>query len=183
MGLFCCFGILSLVTIHAEQIFPFATDHWQVVHYGEESLNTLSYQGYLTLDGATIQDQASIDGYIHARFTHFAGLSIRGHAFLQDSSVQGKTQIEGELLAINVQFKNELSCQSEKIVLSHCRLPSLLIKSIGEQEQVLELCDQTEITGPIHFESARGKIFASPDTKISGVQGGIVIRVDINNRY
>jgi hypothetical protein len=177
------FGFFPLATIQAEHVLPFSSDHWQVAHYGEESLNTLSYRGYITLDGTTVKNQASITGYMHARFAHFAKLKVNGHAFIQDSWVEDKTEMEGELLAINVKFQNELSCQSAKIVLSHCRLSCLLIKSTEDQEQIVELCDQTEIVGPIHFESARGKILASPDTRIREVYGGVVIRADINSRY
>lgn len=161
----------------------FYTNSWQVAHYGEEVFEELDFTGYISLDGTKVRNRARIDGYVQARFAYFQNLYIKGHAKIQDSQVGEKCIIEGGLLAINVQFSQGLTCRSSKISLSHCRLPYLRIQGLADEEQILELCDGTEIFGPVIFESGNGKIVASQDSIPKMVQNGNVHIEDINRRY
>jgi len=175
-----CFLILLCPVIsqssHAA-IDPILKEDWQVAHYGEVILDDLNFTGYVTLDGTTVRNSTHIDGYMHAHFVNFGKLVVNGHARIQDTKIENRTEIEGKLLAINVDFKGVLVCRSDEITLSHCRAPSLFIKKTSEQtEQVIELSELSEISGPIIFESKKGKVIASKDSIFQKIEGGILVR-------
>ena len=170
-----CLGICPCSTYSEDAFTQIFTDNWQVAHYGEEILTSLDFAGYITLDGTTVTNTAHINGYMHTRFADFSELFVKGHARIQDSKIRKNMGIEGELLAINVEFQKGLVCKSAKIVLSHCRLPNLTVKGLDEPgEQIVQLSDGTEISGTITFESGCGKVVSSKDSIPRRITGGIL---------
>ncbi len=160
------------------------TENWNIVHYGETTFENLDFCGYITLDGTKIYKKAHINGYMQAKSVDFHRLTVKGHANIQESRVHRETTIEGVLLAIRVKFSEKLTCRCSKITLSHCKLDSLHILNPENGEQPLvELCDGTEISGSIIFESKNGRVIASQDSVPNHVKKGKVQIENINGRY
>ena len=97
--------------------------------------------------------------------------------------MRGECHIEGGLLAINVNFSEGLTCRSSEISFSLCKLPYLRIQGNPSEEQIVELCDGTVISGPVIFESGSGRVIASPGSVPKEVKNGTVDIQDIDWRY
>jgi len=178
----CCVFFQSLIQPGYSSL-RLNTDNWQVAHYGKDTFESFNHTGYVSLDGTKVLNQTTINGYLQARFAGFHDLLVIGHVKIEDSWVYHKTNIEGGLFAINVQF-SKLTCRSSKVLLSHCRVSDLLIQiPEDEEEQYVILCDGTEISGDVIFESGKGTILASEDSIPKVVRGGRIEVKNISKKY
>lgn len=143
-------------------------------HYGPETLSVLIFNGHLTMNGTTIQDELRVNGSLEAEKILIEKIHVNGRAILKDCHVDGKTEINGYLTAEKTEFHALLALKSNKLDLIDSLTHEILIRKSGDPafKQVVNL-KNTKVYGDIVFEGQNGLVVADEDSFIEGdILGG-----------
>lgn len=148
-----------------------------LAHYGKDTLSALKSNGFVTLEGTTVKGMVDVNGKLDAQGASLGDLEVNGAVSLTNCQVKGKTRVNGFVNASKTIFYDECNIASQKIVLTDCTVPSIVIRDISWMPgtQVLELHGNSKIAGNVTFESGKGKILLSAGSVISGTITGAEI--------
>ena len=147
--------------------------------YKNREFDSITVCGSAIFNKVTVHQGTTINGNLQANTSSLTALTVNGRAELSDSSIQGKTKINGFLLADHTKFNEEISCYSQRIVLSACLTSSITVREDGgyHETQVIELKDGTKVNGSIEFKSGNGEIWLFAGSEITGeVLGAKIIK-------
>ena len=148
--------------------------------YGQEVFDTLQVNGFLTLNGTTIQQRLEVNGNLTANAAQIGELQVKGEAILSHSAVKDKCTVTGAIKAAFSTFEKEIMLTSNHSTFDECKITAIQVKKTRDSvTQTLELKGKTEVTELITFESGRGQVNASSDNNIkeSQVIGGKLYRM------
>jgi len=143
--------------------------------YGQEVFDTLQVNGNVTLNGTTILQRLEVNGSMTASNVQIGELQVKGQAILTHSVVKDQCTVIGALKGAFSTFEKEITLTSKHSTFDECKITKIQVKKTRAfATQTIDLKGKTEVTGPITFESGRGKVNASPDSPIkeSQVIGG-----------
>jgi hypothetical protein len=140
-----------------------------VISYGRDTITSVDAAGYITLDGTTVKQKVDVKGRIDAKDARIGLLHVTGNASLTGCIVDGITDIQGFLNAVNTKFKDKIVISSNSLSLQACQVPSIEVRKTGWAfgSQVIELTKNSKVGGII-FESGNGKVIVSGGSTISG---------------
>jgi hypothetical protein len=145
--------------------------------YGNETLNSLQINGYVTLNGTTIINLLQVNGSLTATQAQIGEMNVQGQASLNNCTVKNKSMVAGSLVALLSTFNAEVTLASDNSVFDTCSIASIRVrKNNNNLPQIIELKGKTQIIGQITFESGKGQVIASPESQLSpaSVIGGTI---------
>jgi len=148
-----------------------------IVSYGKETMDSLEGNGFISLDGTQVRGKVSVNGNLKAQNATIGFLVCNGHANLQDCVIFGTSEVKGFMNAAKTEFQAGIIAGTQKIYLTDCATESLTIKDVSWAigPQSVELKGNTVVKGSIIFESNKGVVYLSDQSRILGkVIGGNV---------
>jgi len=147
------------------------------LNYGNETLNSLQINGYVNLNGTTINNLLQVNGSLTATQAQIGEMNVQGQASLDNCTVKNKSRVAGSLSALLSTFNDEVTLASDNSVFDTCSIASIRVQKNNESTpQIIELKGKTQLMGLITFESGKGQVVASPESQISPakVMGGTI---------
>ncbi|MBS0647920.1 MAG: hypothetical protein JSS10_01690 [Verrucomicrobia bacterium] len=140
--------------------------------YGNEILNSVQVNGFVTLNGTTILQQLQVNGSLSAHQAQIGEMMVNGQASLNSCTVKNKSTVIGSLSAMLSTFNNEITLTSDHSAFDGCTIASIRVSKNKNSSipPMIELKGKTKVTGLITFESGNGQVMASPDSQISAAQ-------------
>lgn len=140
------------------------------LNYGNEILNSVQVNGYVTLNGTTILQQLQVNGSLSANQAQIGAMMVNGQASLNNCTVKNKSVVAGSLTAMLSTFSDEITLASDNSTFDACTIASIRVRKNNAIPPTIELKGKTKVTGLITFESGNGQVIASPDSQISAAQ-------------
>jgi cytoskeletal protein CcmA (bactofilin family) len=139
-------------------------------NYGKETLSSLKSNGFVTLSGTTVKGLVDVNGKLEADGASIGSMDVNGSVTLTNCRVNGKARVNGFFSATKTAFFDECSVASQKVILTACTAPSIVIRDISWMPgtQVLELQGGSKVSGNVTFESGKGKIILSEESLVAG---------------
>lgn len=146
-------------------------------NYGNETLDSLNYNGTVNLDGTSIYHNTIVNGSFEAHDARLNKLLVNGAVTVADTIVSGPVQVNGFLTCKDSTFMEQVCIASRKAVFDSSTVHDILIKpSSGNSESVVYLQD-TQVLGSIVFQGGHGKVYVDKDSSIQGsVEGGEIVQ-------
>ncbi len=148
-----------------------------IVSYGKETVDTLQGNGLVSLDGTTVRSKLEVNGSLKAVNATIGFLVCTGYANLQECVIYGTSEIKGFMSATKTVFQGQINASTQKIYCTDCITESITVKEAGWTigAQSIELKGKTLVKGSIIFESNKGTVYVSDQSRILGkVIGGTV---------
>ena len=165
-------ALISLVLL-----LPYATLHASQIQYGKERLESLQGSGRVVLNETQIVGYVDVNGSLFANGAHLGSASINGQATLYDSTVEGKSVINGSLCAEKCTFRSAIDATAQKVSFTECNLNSIHITKTpwpnGKQVVKLSNCN---CRGGIVFDSGDGIVILKNKSLVQGKVVGAVIQ-------
>lgn len=148
--------------------------------YGNEILNSIQVNGFVTLNGTTILQQLQVNGSLSANQAQIGEMVVNGQASLNNCTVKNKSVVAGSLSAMLSTFNDEITLDSNNSTFDGCTIVSIRVRKNKNSAipPTIELKGKTKVSGMITFESGNGQVIASPDSQISTAKivGGVLQR-------
>lgn len=144
---------------------------------GKGTINNLSANGMVSVNGTTIDGPTIINGMLTADDANFRSLHINGSVSLIQCTVSTEADIKGTLNASSSKFESTLDIYSSSIRLINSKINNhLQVHHTDNQKQEIFLDNNSEVVGNIIFDDGNGKVYVSGGSSIGGkVIGGEVI--------
>jgi hypothetical protein len=141
-------------------------------NYVNESLHSIEANGTAIMEETEVAGLVQVNGFLKAEESTMHSLKVNGQTELHNCLITNSTTINGLLDAEKTQFQNGLSIASQKIILRGCTVDSLTIRKLKEYagKQVVYLRSGTVVTGTIIFESGKGELWISLNSKVADSQ-------------
>lgn len=146
-----------------------------VVSYGKESVDSLTCNGLVTLDGTQVKHTLEVNGSLKAMGATINRLTVHGHAHLINSTIKGKSELFGFFTASQSTFQAPLTLHARSCTFTDSTVHSIIVTNptwvIGSQ--TVTLSGKTVVKGSIVFESGKGIVQLDPQAKVLGqIVGG-----------
>lgn len=141
---------------------------------GKGSIENLSGNGMVALNGTTISGTTVVDGLLNADDANFFSLKVNGSVKLMQCIVNDTASIKGSLTASSTKFEKTLNVYSNEIRFINSKVVSNLhFGSTESKKQIVYLDNFSEVVGDIIFDDGNGKVVLRGQSKIGGkVIGG-----------
>lgn len=146
--------------------------------YGNKTLESLTTNGSLQLDGTHILGEATINGSLEALGATIGKLSVNGSVQLDGCRIKQGAMVNGALVCNESTIEGELSIATKKVALGRSTVSAITVRPSDGYEgtQVVELRD-AQVNGPVVFKTGKGEVWLFGDSNVAGqVQGGIIHR-------
>lgn len=140
--------------------------------YGNETLNSVQVNGFVTLNGTTILQQLQVNGSLSANQAQIGAMIVNGQASLNNCTVKNKSTVAGSISAMLSTFNDEITLDSNNSTFDACTIASIRVRKNKNNAipPTIELKGKTKVSGMITFESGNGQVIASPDSQITSQQ-------------
>jgi hypothetical protein len=146
-------------------------------HHGKETLNSLHYNGRITLEETKVKNDVQVNGSLYSHKATIGTLNVGGHVHLVRSSILGKSDVSGFFNAENCQFRDTITFKGQTLALNNCKVRNIYVKKAPWPfgSQVVELSKKSICRGKITFESGKGRVVLKDKSKIRGKVHGAKI--------
>lgn len=144
---------------------------------GKGTVDSLSGNGMVTVNGTTVEGATKINGMLNADDANFARLNVNGSVVLIQCVVNHGAEIKGSLKATSSKFEKSLDIFSSSTRLISSKVnENLNIHHTDNRTQEVFLENNSEVKGDIVFDDGHGKVYVRDGSKIGGnVIGGEII--------
>lgn len=141
------------------------------------SVDSLSGNGSVTVNGTTVLGATLINGLLHAEDANFFSLEVNGSVKLAQCTINDLATIKGSLSASSTKFEKTLDIFSSETRFINSKVASdLHIGHTDSKKQVVYLDNFSEIVGDIIFDDGAGEVILRGHSKIGGkVIGGHMV--------
>jgi hypothetical protein len=147
------------------------------VSCGKGSVDDLSGNGMVTVNGTTVRETTSVNGLLKATDATFGSLQIHGTATLTQCIVNDLADFKGSVTASSSQFKNTLEIYSTLSRFVNTKIDSdIHVHHTDNPKQVIHLEKNSVVAGDIVFDDGEGQVIVRGKSSITGkVVGGEII--------
>ncbi len=144
---------------------------------GKGSVNELSGNGMVTVDGTTIADTTMVNGLLKANNAEFGSLEVHGTATLSACIIHDVADFKGTVTASSSRFKNLLDIYSNLSRFVNTKIENNIhVHHTDNPKQVVHLEKNSVVSGDIIFDDGHGEVVLRGQSSITGkVIGGEII--------
>lgn len=150
----------------------------ETIEYKDENIPSIEARGFLKLFGTHVINTTKVTGKFYSNKALVNMIFINGDSIIENSTIQGRAVIKGNLEIRNSNFMENLEITGKNAAIYSSDLNSIFIFSPENYEGalLLKLLDETVIKGSIIFKSGNGKIIMKNKSKIRGsIIGGKIM--------
>lgn len=144
---------------------------------GHGTVDSLSGNGMVTVNGTTISGAALVKGLLIADDANFFSLDVNGSAKLTQCTINDVASFKGSLVASSTKFEKTLEVFSNETRLVNTKVSNdLHLGHTVSKKRVVYLDNFSEVSGDIIFDDGEGEVIVRGQSKIGGkVIGGQII--------
>jgi hypothetical protein len=164
----CLTGSFAAVNANVCNIVPGS------VTCGHGTVNSLSGNGIVTVNGTTVLGATVVNGLLNAEDANFLSLDVNGSVKLVQCTINDESSIKGSLTAASTKFEKTLKVYSSETHFINSKVSSdLHLGHTDFKKQVVYLDNFSEVSGDIIFDDGDGEVILRGQSKIGGkVIGG-----------
>ena len=144
---------------------------------GEGTVADVHANGTANLNGTTVTGDTIVNGTLHSHGAKLARVDVNGSACIKDSQVSQTAMINGTLKSQHSTFASDIRLGSTLSTLDHTNTVNIDVTADSSgHDQLIYVSDASTVQGDITFNSGKGIVYLSKDSKITGqVRGGKII--------
>lgn len=144
---------------------------------GSGTVDHLSGNGTVTVNGTIVNGQTSVNGLLNATDANFSGIDVNGSASFIQCTVNGISTIKGSLTSSSSKFQNSLDVYSNEIRFINTKISGdLHIFHTESKRHIVFLDNFSEVSGNVIFDDNDGEVIVRGGSKVNGqIIGGKIV--------